>query len=257
MSILLGASENLHFIPIDKEKLTGLIKKFLSGINEEEAVFEFRNNKDFFDNRIHSFLFFLRSLNEHFQIKNMKSDIQDYSFEILIQGQLKFSRKDIEIRIALAPNHQDSKGKKQFDQFFAASFLNSDIFTYLGHVNGGRIFKKVLDEQKNEIVKNQMSHLQYQIFAIFSCSSGHFFNFKDFPKPNSPHFQRDVLMSASSFRDFGFPPILALIAQVDGHFYNQTSIPFFNWSTFSKSDNFFVLYNDKPEKNDSTGTHGK
>jgi hypothetical protein len=174
-----------------------------------------------------------------------KTDIEEYSFNIKIKGQLKFSRKDLELVIAMAPNHQDSKGKEKFDQYFSESFLNSDIFTYLGHVNGGRVFQTVLNERREDILKNQNREIRYQIFGLFSCSSGYFFNYNDFPRPSGESFQRDILMSASSFRDFGLPPILALIAQIDGEFYNKTTIPFFNWSKFSNSDNFFVLYNDK------------
>ncbi len=244
-TILLGANENLNFIPIQKDKFLELLKTFTSELSDEKAFHEINTNKDTFDTRIPSFLFFYRNLNKHLFIKDMKTDIEEYSFNIKIKGQLKFSRKDLELVIAMAPNHPDSKGKEKFDQYFSESFLNSDIFTYLGHVNGGRVFQTVLNERREDILKNQNSEIKYQIFGLFSCSSGYFFNYKDFPKPIGEAFQRDILMSASSFRDFGLPPILALIAQIDGEFYNKTTIPFLNWSKFSNSDNFFVLYNDK------------
>ena len=246
-TVLLVANENLNFIPIQKEKFKDLLGTFSNDLTDEKAFSEIKNNKNTFDHRVLSFLFFYRNLNKHLLIKNIQTDIEEYSFHIKIKGQLKFSRKDLEINIAMAPNHPDSKGKEKFDQFFSESFLNSDIFTYLGHVNGGRVFQTVLNDKKEEILKNQNRDIKYQIFGLFSCSSGYFFNYKDFPKPSGEAFHRDILMSASSFRDFGLPPILALIAQIDGEFYNKTSIPFINWSDFSNSDNFFVLYNDKKE----------
>lgn len=245
MSILLGANENYQFLPIKTEKFKFLLNSFLSRMSDENIVIEINKHRNDFDGRVFSLLFFLKSLKEHFEIKKIEHDISDYSLQLTIKGQLHYSRKDIELNISLQPNHPDSPGKAQFDEFFSKSFLNSDIFTYLGHVNGGRIFKSALEEQKLNIIQNQRRDLSYQIFGLFSCSSGYFFNFNDFPKPDSLNFERDIIMSASSFTDFGLPPILALIAQIDGYFYNQTTIPFFTWSKFANSDNFFVLYNDK------------
>jgi hypothetical protein len=86
--------------------------------------------------------------------------------------------------------------------------------------------------------------IQYQIFALHSCSANFFFRPESFPEIQNEQFERDYIRTSGGFLDGTGNSTLTLIGQVDSYLYNKSYVHFSDWSRITKTDNFYILSNN-------------
>jgi len=242
-SIFLGSMETKAFKKFNKEEAERYIKLYLSGIDSSTARKELPVFANKFDPKFSTFLWLMRNMTEQMVVKISDYDVNEYSAKVTLKGKLKLSHKDIVVKLFLNQNNPRFEGSDYFERSFAEEFLNNDIVIYGGHVNQGNVFSESL-RKYGELMKTKADrNLDYQIFALFSCTAGYFFNGDVFPETEHPEFQRDVIRTGGGFSDGSANSALILLGQVDSYLYNKKYAPFAFWAEMAKSDNFYILTN--------------
>lgn len=242
-SIFLGTMETKTFQKFNKEEAERYIKLYLSGIDSNTARKELPVFAGKFDAKFSTFLWLMRNMTEQMDVKISEFDVNEYSVKVTLKGKLKLSHKDIVLKLFLNQNNPRFEGSDYFDKYFAEEFLNNDIVIYGGHVNQGNVFGASIKKYGDLMKSKSNNQMDYQIFALFSCTAGFFFNGENFPKTEHPDFQRDVIRTGGGFADGSANSALILLGQVDSYLYNKKYAPFAFWSKMAKSDNFYILTN--------------
>lgn len=242
-SIFLGTMETKAFKKFNKEEAERYIKTYLSGIDANTARKELPVFAGKFDPKFSTFLWLMRNLTEQMEVKISEYEVNEFSAKVVLKGKLKLSHKDIVLKLFLNQNNPRFEGSDYFERSFAEEFLNNDMVIYGGHVNQGNVFSESLKKYGDVMKAKADKNMSYQIFALFSCTAGFFFNGDGFPSNENPEFQRDVIRTGGGFSDGSANSALILLGQVDSYLYNKKYAPFAYWSKMAKSDNFYILTN--------------
>ena len=242
-SIFLGTMETKSFQKFNKEEAERYIKLYLSGIDSNTARKELPVFAGKFDPKFSTFLWLMRNMTEQMDVKISEFEANDYYAKVTLKGKLKLSHKDIVMKLFLNQNNPRFEGSDYFARSFAEEFLNNDIVIYGGHVNQGNVFGESIQKYGDVMKVKADKKLDYQIFALFSCTAGFFFKGDNFPTNDNPEFQRDVIRTGGGFADGSANSALILLGQVDSYLYNKKYAPFAFWSKMAKSDNFYILTN--------------
>lgn len=242
VSVQFGPQENTDFYPLDA-KAEEYINLYLTKLDPHQVrkglPIENGAKYDVTFNRV---LVFLWSLNQHFDVIQKNIETTKYHVSIELKGKLRLSKKDMQINITYGRNLPGLEGSEYFEKNFSRDLLSKDILIYDGHASYGGIFTNVFEEMKK--LPDNKDNLNYQILALYSCSSGHYFDAQMFKKLKTPGFRRDIISTGGGFRDSTSNASLALIASLDGYLYNERYVPFAYWATSFKTDNFLILTND-------------
>ncbi len=241
VAIFLGSSETRTFKKLNKADGEEYIKLYLSGIDSSRARNDLPIEK--YDAKFSTFLWLSRNISDQMEIKVSDAEVDEFFARVTIKGKLKLSKKDVVIKIFLHQNNPKFEGADYFDKHFAPEFLSNDIIVYGGHVNGGNVFGRGIENYASVIKENENKKIDYQIFAIFSCTASFFFRPETFPKISNQNFERDFIRTGGGFSDGSSNSSLILIGQVDSYLYNKKYAPFAFWSKMAKSDNFYILSN--------------
>lgn len=242
-SIFLGAQETGEFVKFNKDEANKLITLFLSGIDTQTARKELPVTKNKFDPKFSTFLWLMRNVSEQMDVKKTEHDVNEFAASVTLQGKLKLSRKDVQVKIFVNQNNPRFEGSDYFARSFADEFLNNDVVIYGGHATMGNVFRESFQKYGNLIKEKQNNNLNYQIMAVFSCTAGFFYNGDSFPKTDHPEFQRDLIRTGAGFTDGSANSSLILLGQIDSYLYNKKYAPFAYWSKMAKADNFYILSN--------------
>lgn len=243
VAIFLGAQESLTYKKLNKEDAERYVKRFLSGIDALTAKKELPVHENKYDPKFSTTLWLMRNIAEQMDLKNASMNIQEYHAQINIKGKLKLSKRDLNLKLFFSQTNPKYPGAEEFGQSFADEFLKSDVVIYEGHVNSGNVFADTLAKNKEVMLKNQNKNINYQIFALYSCTANFYFRPESFPTIDHPEFRRDFIRTGGDFSDGVANSSLALIGQLDSFLYNQNSVAFAFWSRNAKSDNFYILSN--------------
>lgn len=242
ISVHYGPQDGTNFYPLDA-KVEDYINLYMRKIDLQQAKTNLPNVKgEKYDIVLAKMLIFLWSLNQHFDVVNKKITIQPNHATVTLQGKLRLSKQDIEIVVTFANNSPGVEGTDYFDKLFAEDLLSKDILIYDGHSSYGGIFSNVFEEVKK--VSEDKVNTKYQILALYSCSSGHYFGAENFKKIKTPGFRRDIISTGGGYQDITSNASLALISSLDSYLYNERNVPFSLWAKSFKTDNFFILEND-------------
>jgi hypothetical protein len=237
VSLFLGAFENIQFRPFD-EDFREVVDKFLEPMSFKEAqsLIPERNRYDVGSVRL---LIILWNLSQHMDLKGHDISWDPLSYNIVVKGKLRLSKKDMEVRLFFSPNKPKHPGYERFNEEFAKDFYTRDILVYEGHASLGSVF----DLPKLTAARKEVSDpVSYQIFGIYSCLAQYYYDPAKFPRPEIPGYNREVIQTANVYSDVG-KGALGILASVDEYLYNQSYVPFAFWASSFKSDNFFVLTN--------------
>jgi hypothetical protein len=176
------------------------------------------------------------------EIKAADYVVNEYEVKVTLKGKFKLSRKDAVISIYLNQPNPKYEGSDLFKEKFAKEFLANDVVIYGGHANAIYSFTQAFKTYNSEMLSNAKP-LNYQIFAILSCSANFMFSTEAFPKPQVEVFEMDFIHTAGGFSDTSGNSALILIGQIDSYLYNKKYVPFAFWAKMAKSDNFYILSN--------------
>lgn len=242
VSVHYGPQNGTNFHPLDA-KVEDYINLYMSKIDLQQAKTNLPNFKgEKYDIVLTKMLLFLWNLNQHFDVVNKNIIVEPNHATVTLQGKLRLSKQDMEIVVTFARNSPGVEGTEYFDKLFAEDLLSKDILIYDGHSSYGGIFYNVFEEMKK--VSEDKVNSNYQILALYSCSSGHYFDAENFKKIKTPGFRRDIISTGGGYQDVTSNASLALISSLDSFLYNERNVPFFNWAKSFKTDNFFILEND-------------
>lgn len=243
IAVYLGTQETKAYKKLDTQIGKEYITRFLSGIDISSA----RNDlppEGKFDHKFSTMLWLMRNTTEQMNVKKTDIYVEESFVRVEVKGQLKLSRKDVAIKFYLVQIHSELDGADQFAKAFADDFLNHDIVIYEGHVANGNVFSDSIAKYRDQMMSKMDKSIQYQIFALHSCSANFFFRPESFPEIQNEQFERDYIRTSGGFLDGTGNSTLTLIGQVDSYLYNKSYVHFSDWSRITKTDNFYILSNN-------------
>ena len=243
IAVYLGSQESLKFKKLNKEDGERYIKRYLSEMSSLEAKNELPTHQGKYDIKFSTMLWFMRNVAQQMDLKKSSYEVDEYFAKVELKGKLKLSHRDAIIKIFLVQTNPKVTGAEQFAKSFSDEFLNTDVVTYEGHVANGTVFLDSLNKHRENMIQKMDKNLNYQIFALYSCTANFFFNPESFPSVANDNFHRDIIRTGGSYIDGSANSSLALIGQIDSYLYNKRYVHFSNWSKLTKSDNFYILSN--------------
>jgi hypothetical protein len=243
-SVFFGAADNYDFSKFDPEDAKSYVEKFLSDISVSEA----RKNLPFlqgkYDRTFSRLLIFLKNMRGHITTHSYDVMATPEVVQIKFQGKFKLSKKDIEVFILFSPNLPENSSYELFEYSFASKFLSSDIIIYDGHNAGGRSLEKGLELAQRTLEKSSgPPPPAYQIFGVLACSANGVYNIERIPKVKG--MERDIVYGLSGYSDSAANGALSFIVAADQYLYNQRVPHFGNWATYFKTDNHYLLVNQR------------
>lgn len=242
-AFFMGTAESKAFVKFEKEEAENYIKRYLSGIDSVTAKNELPFHQKKFDLKFSSLLWFMRNVTEQMDVKQSEYSVNDHQVKVILKGKFKLSHKDAIITIYLNQTNARYEGVDSFVQNFANEFLANDVVIYGGHASVEGAFARSFKDYQEQMKANQIPSLNYQIFAILSCTSNFMFKPSSFPKVQTDGFERDYIQTGGGFSDTSGNSALILIGQIDSCLYNKKYVPFGFWAKMAKSDNFYILSN--------------
>lgn len=241
-SVHFGAANSTVFPPFDEAEVKKYVNLYLSEISLQDASDQLPARNKKFDLAFSKITLLLWSVKNHMNLINTKVEVDKYHVVITLQGKLKLSKKDLELKLSLSRNHPGKEGSDYFASSFANDLLSKDILIYDGHAAYGGIFEGAFRNIQNDLATKN-DELKYQLLALYSCSSAYYFDSKRFSKATNPEFKRDLIQTGGGYQDVTSNSILAVLSSIDGYLYNKKYVPFAFWANSYKSDNFYILSN--------------
>ena len=239
-SVHYGAFNSTNFTSFDEDEIKNLVNLYLSGISAIEARDQMPSLTGKYDYSLDKLVTFLWSVKNHFDVIKTSIEVEKYNMVVTLQGKLKLSKKDLELKLSLSRNAPGLEGSKFFADNFAQDLLNRDILIYDGHASYGGIFTEAFQNIENNLFRTKKD-LNYQLLALYSCSSAYYFDSGKFTKFANPGFKRDLIHTGGGYQDVTSNSILAILSSVDGYLYNEKYVPFAFWAKSYKTDNFYIL----------------
>jgi hypothetical protein len=239
-SVHFGAYNSTNFKPFEEKKVEQLVHKFLGGMNVNEAKENLPSVTENYDYAFDKLVILLWGMSNHLQVINTNVESGKYHFVVTVQGKLKLSKKDLELKLTFSRNAPGHEGSEFFSEKFANDLVNKDILIYDGHASYGGIFSGALNKlHSNNLQPNK--DLNYQLLALYSCSSAFYFDSSRFSKAFNPGLKRDLIHTGGGYQDVTSNSTLAILSSVDGYLYNEKYVPFAYWAKTYNSDNFYIL----------------
>jgi|GEM_PF-4267077 len=239
-SVHYGAYNSTNFTPFDEVEIKNMVNLFLSGISAIEARDSMPSLTGKYDFALDKLIILLWSVKNHLNVIKTSVDVDRYHMVVTLQGKLKLSKKDLELKLSLSRNAPGLEGSKYFADNFANDLLNRDILIYDGHASYGGIFTEAFQNIENNSFSAK-EDLDYQLLALYSCSSAYYFDSGKFTKFANPGFKRDLIHTGGGYQDMTSNSTLAILSSVDGYLYNEKYVPFAFWAKSYNSDNFYIL----------------
>lgn len=240
ISILIGGIEGEIFQKFKPNDVKRYVNLFLTESDVQKVRSEIPVQYDIHFGKV---LVLLWKIRNHIDIFSQNLETDEFSVRVTLKGKLKLSKKDVELKISLAPNNEKFPGAEKFAEYFSKDLLTNDIVVYEGHASAGGAFSLGLKELEKTKEQNQNKNMDYQILALYSCSSTYYYPPSLFPRVENQNFSRDVLRTAGAYADSAGNGSLGIIASLDQYLYNESYVPFAYWAKTFKSDNFYILSN--------------